>query len=361
MPLPPVRASILALAAIGALVLAGPSFGAVTPRLVVSSTAAGPGQTLIIDASKQKGDDPVARIQFFVPTGFALDSPAPGASVGNASARVLLRDVDANTAQVLRGKVTAISPTDPAIAWEGANCDPSQHLAAWMVQMSGSKGSFGFPIYVDATSASAGTSSLGPYVLVACFRSADLAPNDPNRSPKGGLIQSFSLALTPFARPTTSGDFRWRSLWTPFTPGTATLNQAGNVEAQSVVVIPTGQIVIFGKKTTAKLKGNRVVRVEITGQVLVQSEPVGPVYVTIRHGTSKTSLVSLGGVKTGSDGGYTKYALLTKRAQYFQAEANVPPKDLGAGGCQASFTSTPCIDATSGAGHISSGTMLVRR
>src|SRR6478672_9648154 len=301
MPLPPVRASILALAAIGALVLAGPSFGAVTPRLIVSSTVAGPGQTLIIDASKQKGDDPVARIQFFVPTGFELNSPAPGASVGNASARVVMRDLDANTAQVLRGKVTAISPSNPAIAWEGTNCDTSQHLAAWMVQMSGSKGSFSFPVYVDATSASAGTSSLGPYVLVACFRSADLATNDPNRSANGGLIQSFSLALNPFARPTTSGDFRWRSLWTPFTPGTATLNQAANVEAQSVVVIPTGQIVIFGKKSTAKLKGNRVVRVQITGQVLVKSEPVGPLFVTIRHGSSTTSLVSLGGVKTGAD------------------------------------------------------------
>src|SRR5690242_18505021 len=141
MPLPPVRASILALAAIGAFVLAGPAFGAVTPHLVVSSTAVGPGQTLIIDASKQRGDDPVARIQFFVQPGFELDSPAPGSTVGSASARVLLRDVDANTAQVLRGKVTAISPSDPAIAWEGANCDTSQHLAAWMVQMSGSKGS----------------------------------------------------------------------------------------------------------------------------------------------------------------------------------------------------------------------------
>ena len=212
----------------------------------------------------------------------------------------MLRDLDANTAQVLRGKVTAISPTSPAIAWEGANCDTSQHLAAWMVQMSGSKGSFSFPVYVDATSASAGTSSLGPYVLVACFRSADLAANDPNRSANGGLIQSFSLALNPFARPTTSGDFRWRSLWTPFTPGTATLNQAGNVEAQSVVVIPTGQIVIFGKKSTAKLKGNRVVRLEITGQVLVQSEPVGPVFVTIRHGSSTTEPRL---ARRGEDGG----------------------------------------------------------
>jgi len=354
-----VRAGIVMVSAVAALLLAGPTFGAVTPRLVVSDTAAGPGQTLTIAASKPKADDPVARIQLFVPTGFALDSPAPGASVGKASARVVIRDVDPNTEQVLRGTVTAILPTDPAIAWEGANCDQSQHLAAWMVQLSGSKGSFSFPVYVDATSTA--TASFGPYVLVACFRSADLAASDPNRSPKGSLIDSFSLELNPFTRPTTSGGFRWRSLWTPYTPGTGTMNQAGNVEAQSVVTIPTGQIVIFGKKTTGKLHGNTVTRVKITGQVLVQSEPVGPVVVTIRHGVSKTGLVSLGSVKSGTDGGYTKFALLTRKAQYFQASADVPPKDLGSGGCQASFTSTPCLDATSGAGRVVSGTMLVRK
>ena len=134
-----------------ALVLAGPSFGAVTPRLVVSSTVAGPGQTLIIDASKQKADDPLARIQFFVPTGFALNSPAPGATVGNASAASCC----ATSTRAPRRSCAARSPRSrrrtPRSPGRGANCDTSQHLAAWMVQVSGSKGSFGFPVYVDAT------------------------------------------------------------------------------------------------------------------------------------------------------------------------------------------------------------------
>jgi hypothetical protein len=355
----PVRALVAVAATVAGLVLAAPSFAAVTPRLVVSDSPAGPGQTLTIAASKAKADDPIARIQFFVPTGFALNSPAPGAAVGSASGKVVLRDLDPAKEQVLHGRVTAISPTDPAIAWEGANCDASQHLAAWMVQLSGKRGSFSFPVYVDATTTA--TSAFGPYVLVACFRSADLAASDPNRSLKGALIDSFSLDLKPFARPETGGDFRWRSLWTPYTVGTGALNQAGNVEAQSVVVIPTGQIVIFGKKSTAKIEGKTVERVQITGQVLVQSEPVGPLRVTIRHGSQKTGLVSLGGVPAGKDGGYTKFAVLTKARQYYQASANVPAKDLGTGGCQASFVSTPCLDATSGAGRVVSGLMLVRR
>jgi hypothetical protein len=355
----PVRALVAVAAALAGLVLAAPSFAAVTPRLVVSDTPAGPGQTLTIAASKAKGDDPIARIQFFVPTGFALNSPAPGAAVGTASGKVVLRDLDPTTEHVLHGKVTAISPTDPAIAWEGANCDASEHLAAWLVQLSGKGASYTFPVYVDSTSTA--TAAFGPYMLVACFRPADLAATDPNRSPKGALIDSFSLDLKPFARPDTGGDFRWRSLWTPYTLGTGAPNQTGNVEAQSVVVIPTGQIVIFGKKSSAKVEGKTVERVEITGQVLVQSEPVGPVRVTIRHGSGKTGLVSLGGVLTGKDGGYTKFAVLTQARQYYQASATVPPKDLGTGGCQASFAGTPCLDATSGAGRVVSGLMLVRR
>jgi hypothetical protein len=347
------------LVALVALAFAGSALASLTPHLVVSSTAAGPGQTLSISASKPKADDAVARVQLFVPTGFLLNAPAVGGSVGTASARVVMRDLDPNTEQLLTGSVTAISPTDPAIAFEGSTCDTSQHLAAWSVQLKGKKGSFSFPIYVDATTG-AGT-SFGPYVLVACFRSADLAASDPNRSAGGDLIDSFNLDLKPFERPATAGDYRWRSLWTPFVVNTGTLNNAGNVEVQSLVIIPGGQVVIYGKKSTGVVNGKPAVRVELTGQVLVGGEPPGPVLVTIRHGTTKTHLVSLGSVKTGADGGYTKFATLTKPRQYFQASANVPAKDLGSGGCTASFVSTPCLDATSGAGHVVSGVMFVRR
>src|SRR4051812_40265428 len=122
---------------VAALALAGSAFGAVTPRLVVTSVEAGPGQTLTVDASKQKADDPLARIQLFVPTGFQLNAPAPGGTVGTATARVVLRDSDPNHEQVMQGKVTAITPTDARVAYEGASCDATQHLAAWLVQLKG--------------------------------------------------------------------------------------------------------------------------------------------------------------------------------------------------------------------------------
>ena len=271
-----------------------------------------------------------------------------------------MRDVDPNAEATMIGGVSAIPPTSTSIAYENTSCDGDQHLAAWMVQLKGAKGSsLSFPIFVDATSGA--SASFGPYVLVACFRPADIAATDPNRSAAGSVVDSLSLALSPFFRPTVDGDYRWRSVWTPFAAGTGTLNTAGAVEAQSIVTIPTGQVVIFGKKSTVSVQREEIVRVTITGQVLVGGEPVGPGLVTIRHGSTSGKLISLGGAKVGTDGGYTTFATLLGPKEYFQASSLLVAKDLGASGCQASFTSVPCIDATSGGGRTISGTMLVKR
>ena len=166
------RIAILCVSAIAALVLPGYSFGAVTPRLVVQSPSAGPNQTLRISASKQPTDDAIGQLSLFVPTGYALNSPPPGTGVGTATAKVRVQDVSPNTEQSWLGTVVAISPTDPSVAYESVNCDPNQHLAAWMVRLNGSKGTFSFPIFIDATSDA--TASFGPYVLVICFRPADI-------------------------------------------------------------------------------------------------------------------------------------------------------------------------------------------
>ena len=267
------RVGLLGFAGVIALVLAGGSLGAVTPHLVVTSIAVPSGQTLSIAASRQKADDAVGRVQIYVPNGFALNSPASG-SVGKATAEVVRRDIDPAAEVKMTGAVSAISPASASIGYENASCDGDQHLAAWIVQLKGAKGStLSFPIFIDAPSGT--SSSFGPYVLVACFRPADIASTDPNRSTAGSVVDSFSLALSPFFRPTTDGSYRWRSVWTPFTAGTGTMNPSAAVEAQSIVTIPTGQIVIFGKKSTASAHGKKVTRVMITGQVLVGGEPDG--------------------------------------------------------------------------------------
>ena len=352
------RIAILCLSAIAALVLSGFAFGAVTPRLVVQSPSAGPNQTLRISASKQTTDDAIGQLSLFVPTGYALNSPAPGTSVGTATAKVRVQDVSPNTEQSWLGTVVAISPTDPTVAYEGVSCDPNQHLAAWMVHLNGSKGTFSFPIFIDATSDA--TASFGAYVLVICFRPADISPTDPDRSANGTVVDSLTLALTPFVAPTTAGGYLWRSLWTPFTPGTGVLDTVDAVEAQATVEVPLGQIVIQPATLAAKVRGETLTLLVISGQLLVNGEPQGAVLVRVRHGNAATKLVGLARVTTSADGTFTQVVQLLTN-QYIQASADVPAIDLGQAGCQPSFPDVACVDATSAAGHLVSPIILVRR
>jgi hypothetical protein len=354
-----VRLIVMGLLVVAALVLAERSLAALTPHLVVASVPTTRGQPLIVTTSKQTGDDPVGRIDLYVPEGFSLASPAPGLRVGAAGAKVVMRDLNPNAPVTMGGVVTAIAPTDPAVAYEGSNCDSGQHLAAWIVQLTSKKGNLRFPIFIDGTSGP--SVPFGPYDLVACFRPPDLPAGNPDRSANGAVVDSLTLVLNPFFRPNTDGTYRWRSIWTPFAAGAATLDMSSQVEAQSLVNIPTGQIVIFGKKSTVRAHHKTAVVLTISGQVLVGGQPVGPGTVTISHGVTRHNLVSLGGVKTGSNGGYTKLVDLAANREYFQVSARLPGVDLGAAGCQQSFSNVPCVDATAGAGRTVSGTMLVKR
>jgi hypothetical protein len=341
----------ITLCGVSALALAAPSLGALTPQLRVTTAA---GQTVSITVSRQQADDPVGRVEVVVPTGFTLASPAVGALVGTATAKVVSRDVNPNTEQSWSGSIRTISPTDPAVAYESTGCDPVDHLAVWMARLSVGKQTFSFPLFVDATTDT--TASFGPYVLVACFRPADLPSTDPNRSAKGSVVDSFTLSSTRFVTPPDAGSYVWRSFWTPFTAGTGELNTTATVEAQALTVVPGGQVDLAATTSTARVSGTRAVLVTVFGRVLVGGVPTGSVVVRLRRGHTPTKLVGLARVRTGGDGVYLDVVALP-RTQYFQAIAYLPAKDLGAAGCQASFADIPCVDATTGAGRVASATV----
>ena len=68
--------------------------------------------------------------------------------------------------------------------------------------------------------------------------------------------------------------------------------------------------------------------------------------MAIRHGVTRTKLVSLGSTKTNASGSFLK-RVTVKKPQYFQAGATVGGQELGAAGCTASFGSAvPCVNAT---------------
>jgi hypothetical protein len=333
---------ILAVGVVG-LVYSGSAFAAFSPKLTVSAG----GPTVSIKAAEQNpADDAIAKLEIYVPNGFALKSPVGGTVVGSVSGQALVKDIDPAAEHGYSGDVVAISPSDPAVAYENANCDNTSHAAAWMMRTRTDEATMNVPIFVDKTAAS--ETQFGAYKLVLCMRAPDLAPGAANRSPMGTKLDTIRLVLNGFTIPKATGVYRWRSLWTPYAQGTENQNTGGRVEAQSVVRIPTGVLTLTAKPTAT---GNGL-RIKLSGQLIVGTESASAVRVGLSHGKSKSRLVSIGSARTNSTGKYLKLTALGK-SHWFQAGATVLDQDLGPGACTPSFgTSVPCANATVGALHL---------
>jgi hypothetical protein len=318
--------------------------------LAVTTTNSGGANVIISAGVSNPAEDPFAKIEIFVPTGFELNAPVGGTTVGSVTGRVLVKDVDATQEQSFTGKVVAIGTTDPAVAYENSSCDNVTHSAAWMMRISMNDGQASIPIFVDKTTGS--ETRFGGWKLVVCMRSPDLPQADPNRSQVGTKLDSLLLTLTGFKVPTAPGDYRWRSLWTPYTPGTGNVNEAGRVEAQSIVRIPAGALSISAKKDETTVKGRLVSQVRLSGRLSIGGEAPGRYPVAISHGGSKTRLVAMGSVRTGAGGAYLISSLL-KKATYFQAGVTISRQELGPAGCTPSFgASVRCLNASIGGSRL---------
>jgi hypothetical protein len=334
------------------LVYSGSALAAFTPKLTVSAG----GPTVSIKAAEQNpSDDAIAKLEIYVPTGFALKSPVGGTVVGSVSGQALVKDIDPAAEKSYTGDVVAISPTDPAVAYENANCDNTTHAAAWMMRTRTDEATMNVPIFVDKTAAS--ETQFGAYKLVVCMRAPDLAPSGANRAPMGTKLDTIRLVLHGFTIPKAAGVYRWRSLWTPYTTGTESQNTGARVEAQSIVRVPTGVLTLTAKTASTR----HGLSVKLTGRLIVGTEPASGVRVGLSHGRSKSHLVSIGSARTNGVGTYLKLSALGK-SQWFQAGATVLDRDLGPGSCTPSFgSSVPCANATVGALHLLSTFVHVTR
>jgi hypothetical protein len=334
------------------LVYSGSALAAFSPKLTVSAG----GPTVSIKTAEQNpSDDAIAKLEIYVPAGFALKSPVGGTVVGSVSGQALVKDIDLAAEKSYTGDVVAISPTDQAVAYENANCDNTSHAAAWMMRTRTDEATVNVPIFVDKTSAS--EAQFGAYKLVVCMRAPDLVPSAPNRSPMGTKLDTIRLVLHGFTIPKAAGSYRWRSLWTPYSAGTESQNTGARVEAQSIVHMPAGVLTLTAKTVSTR----HGLSIKLSGQLVVGTEPAGGVRVGLSHGRSKSRLVSIGSARTNGAGKYLKLTALGK-ATWFQAGATVLDQDLGPGACTPSFgSSIPCANATVGALHLLSTAVHVKR
>jgi hypothetical protein len=196
----------------------------------------GAGVVTIVVA-QEKVDDPTARIVIYAPLGYkATLTQTPGTQIGNVVADVQVLDLGPNTLP-LTGPVKADSPANYPPA--SNLCTPGvTHEAVWTLNAAlPGQPANPIPVYVDhSTGAEAAFSSVK---MTVCFRDPTLPSGDPRRSPNGTkfLDAAFSVKGV-FTNPTSAGNQLWRTLFTPYTPGTGTPNAAGTREAQGVVPMP---------------------------------------------------------------------------------------------------------------------------
>ena len=234
-----VRLTVLGSAAALALAVTAIAAASYTPSMGVFQATykpSGAGAVTIVVA-QEKVDDPTSRILIYAPPGYkATLTQAPGTTIGAVVADVQVLDLGPN-ALPLTGPVKADNPANYPAA--SNLCTPGvTHEAVWTLNaaLTGQPAN-PIPVYVDhTTGAEAAFSSLK---LTVCFRDPTLPAADPRRSPNGAkfLDAAFSVKGV-FTNPTSAGNQLWRSLFTPYTPGTGTPNPAGTREAQGVVPMP---------------------------------------------------------------------------------------------------------------------------
>ena len=234
-----VRLTVLGSAAALALAVTAIAAASYRPSMGVFQATykpSGAGAVTIVVA-QEKIDDPTSRILIYAPPGYkATLTQAPGTTIGAVVADVQVLDLGPN-ALPLTGPVKADNPANyPAVT---NLCTPGvTHEAVWTLNAAlPGQPANPIPVYVDhTTGAEAAFSSLK---LTVCFRDPTLTAGDPRRSPNGTkfLDAAFSVKGV-FTNPTSAGNQLWRSLFTPYTPGTGTPNAAGTREAQGVVPMP---------------------------------------------------------------------------------------------------------------------------
>jgi hypothetical protein len=231
------RLLVLACAAVSALAVAALAAAFYDASMGIFQATYKPGGAgaVTIVVAQQKRDDPTAKITIYVPPGYTTTlGQAAGSTIGSVDAEVQILDTGSTNVFALGGPVK----TDNPATYVSNQCSPGLHEAVWTLNAAlASQPANPIPVYVDHTAGAEATFSSAK--LQVCFRDPNLPAGDPRRSPNG--IKFLDAAITVkgiFKNPARAGDKLWRSVFTPYTPGTGIPNAAGTKEAQGVVPMP---------------------------------------------------------------------------------------------------------------------------
>ena len=354
-----IRFAALAGAACASLAFAGSAFASFAPKLVVTSaTAQGSGGSTRIGVVISNSDDPTAAVQIYIPSGFQVGAPAPGTKLGDVTATASAADLG-GAVLPLTGELDAV-PATTATNTAAAQCGvtPAQ---TWDLHLTAAGQTLDIPMFVVAGAAP--EVALGYQTkLVVCLPPPDVPAGTPGRATFGAKLLSATFTSSAITQPSTSGDFRWTSLWTPYNPGKGTPNKAGSVEVQSIRHLPTAVSLKVTKKKLTKIKKINGKKHKIVTTLVKFSTSVTE---NGQPAASSTVTTTVGGKKvTGSSFvlGAGKSATIASTAvidsdtgaiptgQPVNAAADLFYHDLGASSCVPTplFGGLPCLDATLG-------------
>ena len=322
-----------------ALVMTGPASAALTPRLSASTSPAGSA----VSYSQAATDDPVAKITYYVPSGFtALLAQPAGEVVGSVSATALAADLG-NATLPLRGTIVAADATT-TVTVSGQQVP----LSAAATQCTGTATHGGVldpqPDRLRSDAAGAGVrrrraahraavrhrEQHDPDLPAAAGRARGHAgPCDVRREARLGHVHLRGVqrpaGLVHVARCGHAVHAGPRARRTP----------AGTVEAQSVDRTPQ-QVTIAGRAVKGKVR-----TVRVTGRVRAAESGVAGVRVQVLLGTRV-----LGRATTRAGGVWTTTVRLPTATALLRASATAAATSAGA--CTASFPPVPCAGKTFG-------------
>jgi len=348
-----IRFALVPTLLLGLLGTAGAAPNVYAPKITVKA-ATGGGTEVSVNSSVT--DDPTAKFVLYAPIGAsATFTAAPGTSLGKVTAHAQAADLG-GAVLPLTGDVIVANPTDQAIILASSQCDPVPHATVLALTLQAAGQVLTVPIFVEAAAAT--EAAFASYRLVICLPPPDVPAGTPGRATFGAKLLDADFTVSALSG--TSGEQRWRALWTPYVPQQGKVNAAGTVETQSIVQTPSLKA---SAKTTAKskkVKGKKVVTttVTISGSVTAGGQGVAGQTVAILAGPSAAKLKQVARVTTRANGSFS-YATKLKAATFFQAKATLPDRDLGATGCTATFATLgiQCISATVAGGDLVSATV----
>jgi hypothetical protein len=361
-----IRLSLFACAAVASLAFASTALASFSPKLVVSSE----GTAARVGVVVSNADDPSAKASFYIPAAYQVGAPTPGTKLGDVTATAAAADLG-GAVLPLTGELDAIAPTATTqAAAKQCGITPAQ---TWDLHLTAAGQTLDIPMFVvpgAANEVAAGYSNK----LVVCLPPPDVPAGTPGRAVFGAKLLSATFTASAITQPTTAGDYRWTSVWTPYNPGKGTPNAAGTVESQALRHVPTALSLTtkktkVTKTTTVRVKGKKVKRKKVTTVVrwsatatANSAAPSSSTVATVIAGTLAS------GKKTGGASGSFvlaagKSATITSTATINSDTGSIPTgqpanaagdlwyHDLGSGACTPTTALTgglPCINATVG-------------